>query len=303
MSVPAPLPVVAEVAVEARPRRSPYLDLAKPRLNLLVLLTTLAGYYLGSGPWMQLPRLAWLMLGTGLVAAGASALNQWMERDVDGRMRRTRLRPLPSGRMRPSDALAFGAGVAVLGTAILGLAVNALAAALAAATCLAYLLLYTPLKTITPLNTFAGAVPGAIPPVIGWVAARGTLDGRAAALFGILFLWQMPHFLAIAWLHREDYERAGCRMLPLVRHGPRRTGLVAVFHALALLPAAALPALLGMAGDLYLAGSLVLSAAYLGLALRLALRCDDRRARRLFRGSLLYLPLLFALMALDKVVP
>jgi protoheme IX farnesyltransferase len=295
-------PAVAGAAVASR-RSLSYLDLTKPRLNLLVLLTTLAGYYLGSEPSMELPRLAWLMLGTALVAAGASALNQWMEREEDARMYRTRDRPVPAGRVQPQEAATFGVLLSVLGTLILGLAVNLLTAALAAITCLSYLALYTPLKKLTPLNTIVGAVPGAIPPVMGWTAARGEIDLTAAVLFGILFLWQMPHFLAIAWIYREDYGRAGLRMLPLVEHGPRRTGLVAVLHALALVPVALIPSLIGLTGTVYLIAALVLGLGFLGLSLHLALRCDDGTARRLFRGSILYLPLLFAVMALDKAGP
>ena len=293
-------PAAVEVAVSAH-RSLPYLALAKPRLNLLVLLTTLAGFYMGSTGAMETPILAWLMIGTALAAAGASALNQWMEREGDGRMHRTQDRPVPSGRVQPHEALAFGVILSLLGTVILGLAVNLLTAGLAAVTCLGYLAVYTPLKKITVLNTLVGAVPGAIPPVMGWTAARGSLDVEAGVLFGILFLWQIPHFLAIAWLYREDYERAGMRMLPLVEHGPRHTGLAASLHAAALLAVAALPTWLGLTGATYLRTSLVLGAAYLLFSVHLVVRCEDGTARRLFRVSLLYLPILFIVMALDKV--
>jgi len=295
-------PVAAEIAVPSR-RGLDYLELAKPRLNLLVLATTATGFYLGSGVPLDLARLGLALLGTGLVAAGASALNQWQERDVDARMRRTRTRPLPAGRLEPRQALGFGVAVAAAGVGVLALTVNAVTAALACLTCIAYLAIYTPLKKVTPLNTLVGAIPGAIPPVMGWTAARGELTVEAAVLFAILFLWQMPHFLAIAWLYRDDYSAAGLRMLPGAPGGERRTGRVAVIHALALLPVVALPSVLGLAGRVYLAGGLLLALGFLAASVHLAARCDDTIARRLFRASLLFLPLLLLLMALDRVGP
>ena len=290
-------PATAQVAVP----RWPFLDLTKPRLNLLVLLTTLAGYYLGSTDGLRLLPVLWMLLGTGLVASGAAALNQWMERELDSRMRRTRDRPLPSGRLQPGEAAMFGVVLTVGGLAVLGIAVNLLTAGLGALTTLTYLALYTPLKTITPFNTLAGAAPGAIPPVIGWAAARGRLDLEAIVLFGILFLWQMPHFLAIAWLYRDDYENAGFRMLPSVAGGAKHTGIAASAHAALLIPISALPALLGLAGGVYLIGAVLLGLSYLTMALRMAARPGDATARGLFRASLLYLPALFLLMSFDKV--
>ena len=284
-------------------RKLEFLALAKPRLNLLVLATMLVGYYMGSGPVFDGGRLAWALLGTALVAAGASALNQWMERELDARMRRTQDRPLPARRLHPGEALAFGLAMVLAGLLVLGARVNLITAALATTTCVAYLVLYTPLKRITPLNTMAGALPGAIPPVMGWTAARGELSVEALALFGILFLWQMPHFLAIAWLYREDYEKAGFRMMSLGGRGAVQTGRMAVVHGLALVPVALLPAWLGLSGNMYFVGALILSTLFLALAVHMATRCDDTTARRLFRGSLLFLPLLFILMALDKVAP
>ena len=295
-------PIAAEIAVPSR-RGLDYLELAKPRLNLLVLATTAAGFYLGSEVPLDILRLGLALLGTGLVAAGASALNQWQERDVDARMRRTRTRPLPAGRMEPRQALAFGIAAALAGVAILALAVNAVTAALASLTCVAYLAIYTPLKKVTPLNTLVGAIPGAIPPVMGWTAARGELTVEAAVLFAILFLWQMPHFLAIAWLYRDDYRAAGLRMLPGAPGGARRTGRAAVLHAAALLPVVVLPSVFGLAGRIYLTGAILLALGFLAAAVHLAARCDDRIARRLFRASLLFLPLLLLLMAFDRVTP
>ncbi len=282
-------------------RLSSFLEMVKPRLNLLVVLTTLGGYYMGSRPGLGPWRLVFTLLGTGLVAAGASALNQWMERELDSRMERTRTRPLPSGRLAPATGLVFGTTLAVGGTVLLALRVNWLTAALGLLTCVAYLLFYTPLKRVTPLNTLIGAIPGAIPPVMGWTAARASLGPEAASLFSILFFWQMPHFLAIAWLYREDYARAGYRMLPLEEGGEARTGFAAVLYAAALVPAALSPALLGLTGKVYLAGATLLSLAFLAGAIRLARHVNEASARFLFRISLLVLPSLFLLMSLDKV--
>jgi protoheme IX farnesyltransferase len=292
----------AQVAAEQVARRNAsFVELTKPRLNLLVLLTTLAGYYVGAGSMGPGWHLAFTLVGTALVAAGASALNQWMERDLDSLMHRTRSRPLPSGRLTAGEGLAFGVTLAVAGVALLAVTVNLLTAGLAALTCLAYLFFYTPLKRLTPLNTLVGAVPGAIPPVMGWAAARNGLGPEAAVLFAILFFWQMPHFLAIAWLHREDYARGGCRMLPLEERGEARTGLAAVLYAAALVPAALAPFLLSMAGPVYLAVAAILSAGFLAAAVNLAGRRTEGAARILFRSSLIFLPVLFVLMSLDKV--
>lgn len=290
---------VASAAIMSR--SASFLQLAKPRLNLLVLLTTLGGYYMGARPGLPRWQLVFALLGTALVAAGASALNQYMERDLDSLMERTRNRPLPSGGLAPSTGLVFGASLAVSGIVLLASLVNMLTAALALVTCVAYLVFYTPLKRITPLNTLVGALPGAIPPVMGWAAAQASLGPEAAALFAILFFWQLPHFLAIAWLYREDYARAGCRMLPLEEGGAKRTGFAAVLYSTAMVPAALAPALLGLAGNVYLAGAVVLSLAFLAASIHMARNAGEAAARLLFRVSLFVLPLLFLLMALDKV--
>jgi len=291
-----------DVATAAtRPRGLSFLQLAKPRLNLLVLLTTLGGYYMGARPGLPRWQLVLALLGTALVAAGASALNQYMERDLDSLMERTRDRPLPSGGLAPSTGLAFGVLLAVSGILLLAWQVNLLTAGLALVTCVAYLVFYTPLKRITPLNTLVGAIPGAIPPVMGWAAAQASLGPEAAALFAILFFWQLPHFLAIAWLYREDYARAGCRMLPLEEGGAKRTGFAAVLYSAALVPAAMAPAFLGLAGNIYLVGAGLLSLTFLAGSIHMARNAGEAAARLLFRISLLVLPLLFLLMALDKV--
>lgn len=282
-------------------RSASFLQLAKPRLNLLVLLTTLGGFYMGAPAGLPRWQLVFALLGTALVAAGASALNQYMERDLDSLMERTRNRPLPSGGLSPSTGLAFGVSLAVGGILTLAFLVNLLTAGLALVTCVAYLVFYTPLKRVTPMNTLVGAIPGAIPPVMGWTAARASLDPEAAALFAILFFWQMPHFLAIAWLYREDYARAGCRMLPLEEGGAKRTGFAAVLYSTAMVPSALAPAWLGLAGNLYLVGASLLSLAFLAASIHMARNAGEAAARVLFRVSLFVLPMLFLLMALDKV--
>lgn len=281
--------------------RLSFLQLAKPRLNLLVVLTTLGGYYMGARAGLPAWQLVFALLGTALVAGGAAALNQYMERDLDSLMERTRDRPLPSGGLTPAAGLAFGALLAVSGILVLAALVNLLTAGLALVTCVAYLMFYTPLKRVTPMNTLVGAIPGAIPPVMGWAAAQNSLGPEAAALFAILFFWQLPHFLAIAWLYREDYARAGCRMLPLEEGGARRTGFAAVLYSAALVPAALAPVLLDLAGNVYLVGASLMSMSFLAASVHMARNAGEASARLLFRISLLVLPLLFLLMALDKV--
>ena len=277
-----------------------YLALTKPRVVLMVLVTTAVGFYLGS--WGA--PVCWLLLrtlvGTGLAAAGTIALNQYMERDLDARMERTRLRPLPQGRIRPLQGLAFGVAITAGGILYLAFAVHPLAALLAAATAGSYLFAYTPLKRKTPLSMAVGAVPGGLPPMIGWVAARGRLGLEAWVLFAVLFLWQIPHSLAIARLYRDDYARAGIRFLPVVDPDGRRTGLPVVSHCLALLVVGLVPTLVGLAGTLYFFGALVLGVAFLGCGIELAVACSVPAARRLLLASLVYLPAVLALMALDR---
>jgi protoheme IX farnesyltransferase len=281
-------------------RAGDFLALTKPRVVLMVLATTAVGFYLGTQEMLDWWRLLETLIGTALAAAGTIALNQYLERDLDALMERTRLRPLPAGRLHPTTALAFGATITAAGLLHLMLAVNPLAALLAGLTVGSYLFAYTPLKRRSPLSTLVGAVPGGLPPMIGWVAARGVLDLEAWVLFGILFLWQIPHALAIAVLYRPDYARAGFRFLPVLDPDGTKTGLPIVSHCFALLIVSLLPALAGLAGSVYFFGALALGLAFLGAGARLALAASAGAARRLLLASLVYLPAVLALMALDK---
>ena len=280
-----------------------FCELIKARLTSLVLVTTLAGFYLGWVGPMDFGRLFNTMFGTALVAAGAGALNQLLERGPDALMHRTRERPLPTGRMKPDTALLIGFGLAAGGLLYLFFLVNTLSSALAALTMASYVFVYTPLKRITSLNTLVGAVPGALPPVIGWAAARGTVGVEAGALFAILFCWQMPHFLAIAWMYREDYARGGFVMLTHQDEQGSATGRQAVNYSFALLLVSLTPSLLGMAGRGYFFGAFLLGAGMVYCAARMQLAPARPRARQLFFASIIYLPLLLALLALDKLPP
>ena len=250
---------------------------------------------------MDLLLFAHTLLGTALVAGGTNALNQLSERDVDARMRRTRSRPLPSGRLTPAAAGVFAAAISVLGVIYLAVTVNLLTAGLAALTLLSYVFLYTPLKRRTSLNTLVGAIPGALPIVGGWTAAGGGLDVAAGALFWILFLWQLPHFLALAWIYREDYRAGGLVMLGGEDPSGRMTGRMSLLFALALVPVSLAPTLLGLTGGLYFAGALILGVLYTGAGAAMSFATTDRRARRLFVTSIAYLPALLALMVLDRL--
>jgi heme o synthase len=280
---------------------SVYADLFKARLTSLVLLSTMVGFYLG----FRGPMDYWLMwhtlLGTALVAGGAAALNQLWERDYDALMRRTRDRPLPSGRLGPQQVLLVGGAAAVLGLAYLALAVNLTTSMLGALSLVTYLFVYTPLKRVTWLNTLVGAVPGALPPLMGWTAARGELSGAGLVLFGIQACWQVPHFMAIAWLYREEYARAGFIMLPVLDATGRRTSRLAAGFAFALLLVSFGPFVLGLAGPVYLTGALVLGLVFAGCAVRFWRGRTEACARRLFYASLLYLPVLLGVMVWDKI--
>jgi protoheme IX farnesyltransferase len=292
--------VVAEAAPLARVRLADYVALVKPRVSVMVLLTVAAGYLLGTAGTPDWTALLHTLLGTALVAVGASAWNQVLERDTDALMRRTEGRPLPSGRLQPTEVAILGSLLAVGGVAYLAAALSQpLAALVAGLTWFGYVGLYTPLKRKTSLNTLIGAVPGALPPVIGWAAARGSLGAESLALFLILFLWQVPHFLAIAWIYRDEYGRAGLRMLPVVDRGGGLTGRQMVGYCLALVPASLTPLVCGRAGLLYLTGALVLGVAFLLFALAFLRRPSLRHARGVLRASLVYLPLLLSLLLLD----
>jgi protoheme IX farnesyltransferase len=284
----------------ARSTLADYLELTKPRITLMVVLTALVGYVMATPIRPGFAGLAAALIGTGLVAAGASTLNMLLERDIDGRMLRTQRRPLPAGRLRPSDALVFGLGITVAGLAELAWTSSPLTAGVAATTWASYLFLYTPLKPRTSLSTIVGALPGALPPVIGWAAARGELEPGAFMLFAIVFLWQIPHFLAIAWIYRDDYARGGLPMLPVQDREGHVTGRQAVANSVALVLVSTGPVLARMAGGLYLTGALVLGVAFTGAAVVAAVKRTIPAARWLFLASILYLPALCGLLLLDR---
>lgn len=288
-------------AAPARPRRawSDYLELTKPRLNLLVILTTLAGYYLGMPDGAPVMLLVHTVVGTTLVAGGASVLNQVWEKDTDRLMRRTRRRPLPDDRLRPGPALWFGVALSAAGLAELWWLAHPLAALVALATLVSYVIVYTPMKLMSSLSTIVGAVPGALPPLIGWAAATGTLSAGGWVLFAIVFLWQMPHFLAIAWMHRDDYAQAGMPLLPVVEPSGRSTGRQAALYAAATLPVSLLPTLVGLAGPRYMMTAIVLGAVVLWLAIEFAATRSNATARRLFFATIIYLPLLWGALVAD----
>lgn len=285
----------------ARARLAAFIALTKPRIAFMVLITVATGFLLGARKSSHPVTFVWTLIGTGLVAAGASVWNQYLERDRDARMRRTGSRPLPTGRVSPTEAVVFGATLAIGGATILVLGANALAASVAALTFLLYVFVYTPLKPITTLNTAIGAIPGALPPVIGWSAATGHVGIEAFSLFLILFLWQFPHFLAIAWIHREDYARGGHRMLPGADPGGSLTGRQAATYALALIPAGLLPSVIGLAGGVYFAGALLLGFFYLASALRFWTDVNDANARKLLRASIIYLPAILGLLLINPL--
>lgn len=280
-----------------------YLSLTKPRITLLVLATTAAGFWLGSAGALDPTLLVRALVGTALVAAGTSAMNQVLERDVDALMARTRARPLPAGRLGTLPAAVFAGALAAGGVAYLALTVNFLTAILAAAAFLIYDLAYTPLKRVHPLCTLVGAVPGALPIAGGWTAATGRLDAGAWALFAILFLWQLPHFLALAWLYREDYREASLRMLSVDDPEGRHTRHRALTFTLALLPVSLVPSVLGLAGPVYFGAALLLGGAFLVRAAIFFRSGKQLAARKLFRYSLVYLPLLLAVLSLDGRSP
>ena len=289
------------VALQASTRAADFVALAKPRLNFLVVISALAGYAMGGGDGHDVLRVLYTLLGTGLVASGASAFNQLIERDRDGLMNRTRLRPLPDGRLQSFDAAVFASVLSIAGLLILVAGVNVLSAIVAFVTLATYALIYTPMKRRTSFATVVGAIPGALPPVIGWAAAQNEIGRGALVLFGIVFLWQLPHFLAIAWIYREDYARAGFPMLPVIDPDGRSTARQVVVYAAAVLPLSLAPTLIRMTGAAYFAGAFALGLIFITLALRFAHSRSVPDARRLFFGSIVYLPLLWILMIADRM--
>jgi protoheme IX farnesyltransferase len=281
-------------------RAADFFALTKPRMVVMILVTTCVGYYLGSSGGMEGLRLLHTLLGTALAAGGTLALNQFLEREADAKMQRTRLRPLPEGRIQPREALGFGALIAAAGLLYLGITVNAVCAVVTGFTVVSYLFIYTPLKRRTPLCSLLGAVPGALPPVAGWVAARGDLGPGAWVLFAILFFWQLPHSLAIGWLYRADYAKAGIRLLPVIEPDGCSTVRQIVSQCLALLAAGLLPTLIGLTGAVYFVGALLLGIGLLVCGIVLAVSRSAADARRLVFASLVYLPALLVLMALNK---
>ena len=280
---------------------SVFADLVKARLTALVLLTTFVGFYLGWQGAMNYTLMFHALFGTGLVAAGASALNQWIERDYDAKMRRTATRPLPSGRMQPTTVMIFGGICSVIGLIYLGLLVNLLTSVVGAVTLVSYLFIYTPMKRVSWLNTLVGAVPGALPPLMGWTAARNELSGEGWALFAILAFWQIPHFMAIAWMYRDEYAKAGFVMLPSVDADGSRTAQQAISNTLALLIASLCPFAFGLTGKIYLVAALVLGFGFLWCAIQFSRQLTMARARQLFFASIIYLPLLIAALVGNKL--
>jgi protoheme IX farnesyltransferase len=284
-----------------------YIALTKPRITWLILMSTGVGYFFGLKPAPGEPAgpLTWMLLlhtlvGTGLIASGTAALNQWYERDADLLMRRTAGRPIPAGKLTANRALWFGIVLAVLGFIELALGVNWLSALLGAFTMGSYLFVYTPLKQRSHLSTVIGALPGAMPPLMGYAASHGSLTPEAWTLFAILFIWQFPHFLAIAWMYREDYARAGIRMLPVVEPDGMSTGRQIILYASTLIPVSLFPVLLGMSGKIYLIGALILGGWFLYTGVRVAFDLTNVRARRVLLASVIYLPVIYGLMIFDK---
>ena len=280
---------------------SAYAELTKPRITFLVVLTAAAGFCMGSDSGVDYSRLLNMSIGIALLSSGLATLNQYIERDLDRLMRRTQARPLPAGKLLPAEAVVFGILLSVVATAYLAILINPLSAVLGVATLASYLFVYTLLKTKTTLSTVLGAFPGAMPPFIGWVAATGSVTVEAWVLFAILFLWQFPHFLAIAWMYREDYTRAGIKMLPVVEPEGRVTSQQIIAYTAMLVPVSLLPAVTGLAGSVYLVGASVLGIGFLYFSVRAALVRTTWQARQLLLASVIYLPILFGLMVLNRI--
>jgi heme o synthase len=292
---------IAATAIAEKSRFAVFSELVKARLTLLVLITTLVGFYVGAKGALDWSLMLHALLGTALLACGAAALNQLIEREHDAKMRRTEGRPLPSGRLQPDTVLILGGFGSMIGLIYLALTVNLLTSLLGAITLVTYVFVYTPLKRVTWLNTTVGAIPGALPPLMGWTAATGELTGAGWALFAILFFWQIPHFLAIAWMYRDEYAKAGFVMLPGVDPTGERTAHQAVSHTIGLLIVSLCPVLFRVAGATYFFGALVMGLVFLAAAFAFARQLNVLRARQLFFASIIYLPLLLGLMVFDKI--
>ena len=277
-----------------------YIALTKPRITWLILMSTGVGYFFGAKSGWHLVALLHTIIGTGLIASGTAALNQWYEREADSKMKRTQGRPLPGGRIEPRNALIFAVLISVAGFVELFAGVNALSAWLGLFTLASYLFIYTPLKQRSPHSTTIGAIPGAMPPLIGYAAASGTLTWEAWILFAILFLWQFPHFYAIAWMYREDYERAGIRMLPVVEPDGESTARRILLYSLVLIPISLVPKFLSMTGNWYLFGALAIGLMFLYAGIRVSFDRTRQQARRVLLASVIYLPVLYGLMLLDR---
>jgi len=277
-----------------------YIELIKPSILTMVLITTLLGYYLGNVGAISWIRLTWTLLGTGLSAGGASALNQYLERDQDKLMERTCNRPLPAGILQPQSALLFGISTVIIGSIILVLKINTLTGFLSLLTAFMYVLIYTPMKKITWLNTSLGSIPGALPPLGGWVAATGNVDSGAWILFAILYLWQHPHFFAIAWMCKDEYEKAGFKMLPVIEPNGTRMIRQIFWHLTLLFPVGFLPFIIGMSGNIYLFGTTILTLWYFLSAIPMLKEKSTKNASRILKASVLYLPLLIVIIIIDK---
>ncbi len=278
-----------------------YLELTKPGVTFMVIVSTFGGFYLGTLGKLDFFLLLHTLVGSWLVSAGTNALNQLIERNIDAKMKRTRNRPLPAGRLKPEEVKLFAVLISVTGILHLALAVNLLTSLLAILTLASYVFIYTPMKRKSSLSTVVGAVPGALPAMGGWVAVRGYVSMEAWILFAILFFWQLPHFLAIAWLYREDYARGGFPVMPVIDKAGTNTSLHIVVNCLALLTVSLLPTLLGLTGPVYFAGAFFLGTAFLAAGIQVMLKKSNRSAKHLLHASILYLPALFTFMFLDKV--
>jgi protoheme IX farnesyltransferase len=277
-----------------------YIALTKPRITWLILMSTGVGYFFGARNGWHLLTILHTIIGTGLIASGTAALNQWYEREADAKMRRTQARPLPSGRLNARSALVFAIAISAAGFAELWFGANPLSALLGLFTLLLYLFVYTPLKQRSPHSTTIGAIPGAMPPLIGFAAASGTLTWDAWVLFAILLLWQFPHFYAIAWMYKEDYERAGILMLPVVEPDGKSTARRILLYSIALIPISLMPKYFEMAGNVYLYGAIALGLAFVYYGLRIRWDRTRQQARRVLLASVVYLPILFSLMLFDR---